>query len=355
MWLLVLFIIVVYLVVLIKPERKNNNETNENKQIKSKDNECGKESNRDAISKAESGRVSNKIPLINTSILKAENILIFDCETTGLIPGYICQLSYLLINRGNVTAKNFYFTVDYVEPAAEKVHNLSVKKLISLSRDKRFEDHLAEIKGDFESVDLLIAHNYNFDIKFMKQSFLRSGYRFVAKSSFCTMEYFTDICKLYHHWYKYKYPKLEELEGFLKLDRNNSKNMAMKYFNQRDITFHDARYDVVTTYYCLLKGIEQGYIKGFNTLLKELRDHQSKKSAVSIEENIYKPNIIIVDFGDVVYIEDSSGEVSNFEIEHNPYNKHLMRDIEKVLIGKKLNETFIFKGYNYKVLNISKT
>ena len=35
-------------------------------------------------------------------------IIYFDTETTGLYPGQICQLSYVMQDEGKVVAKNFF-------------------------------------------------------------------------------------------------------------------------------------------------------------------------------------------------------------------------------------------------------
>ena len=45
-------------------------------------------------------------------------IIFFDTETTGLIPGRIIQLSYIMQSETEVRAKNFFFAVEYVEPSA---------------------------------------------------------------------------------------------------------------------------------------------------------------------------------------------------------------------------------------------
>lgn len=191
------------------------------------------------------------------------NILIFDCETTALKPGKICQLSYVISSHGDVKAKNFYFKVNYVGPEAENIHKLNVDKLKKLSNGMRFKDHYEEIKLDFENADVLIAHNFDFDIKFIKTEFSRLGYKFNEKSSFCTMKSFTDICKIsrYRDSFEYKYPKLSELVTFLHIDKNYIKTKAMEFFDDKVIGFHDARFDVTATYLSFIKGIEEGYIK----------------------------------------------------------------------------------------------
>ena len=50
-------------------------------------------------------------------------LLFFDTETTGIKPGSICQLSYITVDASAkpqiTTGKNFFFTVDEMEPSAE--------------------------------------------------------------------------------------------------------------------------------------------------------------------------------------------------------------------------------------------
>ena len=48
-------------------------------------------------------------------------VLYFDTETTGLRPGRICQLSYVMRTKESVQAKNMFFSVGYVEPSAAAV------------------------------------------------------------------------------------------------------------------------------------------------------------------------------------------------------------------------------------------
>ena len=55
----------------------------------------------------------------------------FDTETTGLIPGRIIQLSYIIDNDGEVSAKNFFFAVDYVPEEAVKILNENIDKYIT--------------------------------------------------------------------------------------------------------------------------------------------------------------------------------------------------------------------------------
>ena len=67
-------------------------------------------------------------------------ILYFDTETTGLHPGQICQLSYVMQTKEKVESKNFFFSVDYIEPSAQMVHGFSKQKLFDLSAGRNFGD-----------------------------------------------------------------------------------------------------------------------------------------------------------------------------------------------------------------------
>ncbi|CAK7038104.1 3'-5' exonuclease [Tissierella sp.] len=192
-------------------------------------------------------------------------MLFFDTETTGLKPGNICQLSYILFDGEATQAKNFFFTVDHVEPGAERIHGLSVERLNILSGNKRFRDCYDEIRDDFNNANVIAAHNFNFDINFIKTEFSRCNYKYNYDESFCTMQYFTPICKIPYSEYSkktgYKWPKLEELADFLGLRNDHILETCEEMFKCNNIGFHDSRFDVVATYLCYIKAMNKGLIK----------------------------------------------------------------------------------------------
>ena len=53
----------------------------------------------------------------------------FDTETTGLTPGRIIELAYILDYGTRVETKNFFFAVDYVPESASKIHGITTEKL----------------------------------------------------------------------------------------------------------------------------------------------------------------------------------------------------------------------------------
>lgn len=194
-------------------------------------------------------------------------IIYFDTETTGLYPGQICQLSYVMQDEGKVVAKNFFFAVDLVEQSAFLVHGFSKEILEKLSCGKRFSDHFLEIKKDFESADLIVSHNTNFDFSFMRKEYERLNEVFFIKNEFCSMKRFTPVCKLQRKsGSAYKYPKLKELCLFLGIFESDIDKATNTLFNSKN-AFHDARYDTSAVYLAVNKSLEQGYFRELKEFL----------------------------------------------------------------------------------------
>ena len=76
-------------------------------------------------------------------------IIVFDTETTSLKPGQICQLAYLMVENGEIRAKNMFFTVDDMDERSQGVHGFSMEMLEDLSEGKTFSDRAEEIHSDF--------------------------------------------------------------------------------------------------------------------------------------------------------------------------------------------------------------
>lgn len=190
-------------------------------------------------------------------------MIFFDTETTGLRPGSICQLSYILVDTSlkptKTIGKNIFFTVEYVEPSAEKVHGFSVEKLYELSNGRYFEDCLEEFLVDFQTADVIIGHNVNFDINFLTSELEGCGEDFNYKHIFCTMNYYKNICNFKNNHSVIKAPKLEEALRFLNIENYHIDALSKKFFNETG-SFHDARFDTTATYLLVTEGIKKGYI-----------------------------------------------------------------------------------------------
>lgn len=174
-------------------------------------------------------------------------VIYFDTETTGLRPGSICQLSYVMQDKNGAKAKNMFFKVDYVEPGAQAVHGFSVYDLNRLSNGKTFADRIAEILADFNSADLIVAHNSSFDISFFRAEFDRLGLTLPDYNTFCSMKKSLTLCKIARKSGGYKYPKLSELCAFLGVDDATIKDTCKKLYGS-NAGFHDARFDTTALY-----------------------------------------------------------------------------------------------------------
>lgn len=201
-------------------------------------------------------------------------MIFFDTETTGLRPGNICQLSYILVDtdiKPNKTiGKNIFFAVEYVEPSAEDVHGFSVEKLYELSGGMSFKDSLGTFLNDFKTADIFIGHNVSFDIKFLTHELLSCGESFNPSHIFCTMNYYKSICKIINNHGNYKNPRLEEAVNFLNITPSYINDLSRKLF-QGDGNFHDARFDTTATYLLVTEGIKKGYIppRYFSKIVKD--------------------------------------------------------------------------------------
>ena len=185
-------------------------------------------------------------------------ILFFDTETTGLFPGRIIQLSYIMTDGETTIAKNFFFGVSYIEPSATRVHGFTVEKIQELSGGKTFSCDIDEIYDDFLSADLIVAHNVKFDIGFLIAEFNYQDRIFRYRESFDTMKAFTPIMKMERSNHKgFKYPKLGEMCEFLDIYPYDITRKSIELFNAADVSGHDARYDTTALYLCFFEGAKK--------------------------------------------------------------------------------------------------
>ncbi len=183
-------------------------------------------------------------------------IVYLDTETTGLRPGQICQLSYILQDEKGVKAKNFFFTVDSVEYGAYMVHGFSVEKLLKLSGGKRFYDHIEEIRTDLENADLVVAHNSSFDMMFLRAEFERWGVPLYIKREYCSMKNMTPVCKLAGRHAGYKYPKLSEMTAYFGISDYEIGLTTKEIFGDK-VGFHDARFDTTALFLSMDIGMQK--------------------------------------------------------------------------------------------------
>ena len=198
-------------------------------------------------------------------------LLFFDTETTSINPGHICQLSYITVDTSTkpqkTEGKNFFFTVDEMDPGAEEVHGFSLEKLYELSNGLEFLDQLDQFMKDFFDADFVIGHNVQFDIKFLKHE-LDTLYEvgmisetWEPKNIFCTMAYYKNICNIPSlRGGGIKNPKLSEVIEFLDITEDTIAKKANDLF-QGSGNYHDARFDTAATYLLVIEGIKKKFIK----------------------------------------------------------------------------------------------
>lgn len=181
----------------------------------------------------------------------------FDTETTGFKPGKICQIAYIIENEqfNPVEAKNFFFEIPESEyenaMKAAEVTGLTPEKLKELAKGTKFEDKATEIYNDFLERGH-VAHNIDFDERFLDSELKQCGKKIVPKAKFDTMKIFTDICRLQNPKRAgFKFPKLQEVVDYYRLSSDKILKYTNKLFNYSDsnsIGYHDARYDVTCMY-----------------------------------------------------------------------------------------------------------
>ncbi len=198
-------------------------------------------------------------------------IIYFDTETTGLMPGRIIQLSYIIDDGVKSVGKNFYFAVDYIEPSAVAIHGITLEKLKMLSKGRTFSEYAEEIYEDFANASLIVAHNVRFDLNFMMAEFKYMDRIFRYKESFDSMKYFTPIMKIPKVGRPtYKYPKLSELIEFADIYPYDVSRAIERIFGSLEgVGFHSADFDTTALYLAIdtlkgrypeLKNLLEGYI-----------------------------------------------------------------------------------------------
>ncbi len=190
-------------------------------------------------------------------------IIVFDTEATDLIPGQICQLSYLMVDSNGIVGKNLFFSVDDMSEGAQDVHGFSMEMLTALSDGQYFEDRAEEILQDFANATLLVGHNVAADDTYLRVELTRAGLKLRKIPTFCTMNYATGIIGLKRKVEigRPKPPRLEELCAHYGITGEMVLAASAEWFQGGDAA-HDARYDTAATYLCLKAAHETGDLRG---------------------------------------------------------------------------------------------
>ena len=208
--------------------------------------------------------------------MKSEMIMIFDTETTGLVPNwtynipldnlpYITQLSYVLYNEKTRTIEktfdHYIKLPEHVEIPQIVTEITGLTKQICDEKGVALEYCLTQFYKDLHKCGKVIAHNISFDEKMIYISFRRHWndlvdecpYAFMMfnekylkinkKEKICTMITTIDYCKIPRgnnsNSNAYKWPKLSELHD--------------KLFGYVPENLHNSIIDVLVCLRCYLK------------------------------------------------------------------------------------------------------
>lgn len=188
-----------------------------------------------------------------------------DCETTGLTPGNICQLTTITEDSGKIVeAKNYFFTVNYITDGAAQLLNRDVEFYRKASNGLAFNSYADEI---FEKLNnnIVIGHNVKFDINFLSTELWRQNKVLKLAGSADTMLETKDLIKIPAKNKKYgiyKNPKLTEMAEYFNIEDSQIIKLIDKLFEKdsSENSYHDSRYDTTVTFVCLniLREIRSG-------------------------------------------------------------------------------------------------
>ncbi len=193
-------------------------------------------------------------------------VLIFDTETNGLPKQYktsytdvgnwpvILQIAWTILDlptKRNITSSNYLIKPigDFVwDESAERIHKISLSQVQTYGCP--FSEILKKWKKDIYCVDIIIAHNLQFDKNVFFAECIRAGVEPITmwcSNEMCSMLSTVNVCKLKSTSVyatpedPYKWPKLIELYQYLFPDHENPSNL------------HDAATDVQCLSECILE------------------------------------------------------------------------------------------------------
>ena len=185
--------------------------------------------------------------------------LIIDTETSGLPTSYnasltdinawprVVEIAWLVLNENYQAESASEFLVQpngfQISSGATEVHGITNEK--AQANGNPIGYILECLNKDMADVNLVVAHNIDFDFPVINCEHLRSNTptTLSSKSKFCTMKSTTNLCNIPGN-YGPKWPKLGELYEFL--------------FNRNFREMHRAMHDVAATAECYAELVKRG-------------------------------------------------------------------------------------------------
>ena len=173
-----------------------------------------------------------------------------DLETTGLEQekGHrIIEMAFLLYSYNLATSeiKPVGKYIQRVNPnraidaEAQRVHKISINDLMG---EPLWEEVVDKVVRVLNKIDLLVAHNMNFDGPFIANEVIRVGRVVPNIETFCTMDK----------------GRFATFDGFVPSLRRLCECFDIHYDVNKA---HGAEYDISLTAACFFKGVKQGYYK----------------------------------------------------------------------------------------------
>lgn len=220
-------------------------------------------------------------------------VLIFDTETTGLSKSkiisketmhlwpFIVQFSYIIFDTKNYRTLKMYDKIIKLKPynviSQESTNLHGITNEISESEGINLIDTLNEFLIDIKKVDLIVAHNMDFDISMVKIELLRlineyqinENTKQILENYFnviinlnnlhCTMRKSVDLCQIERENVRgkyFKFPSLSELH--------------VKLFNIEPNNLHNSLNDILITLRCFIKLTHNRDVIKYNKRIKNL-------------------------------------------------------------------------------------
>ena len=188
--------------------------------------------------------------------MNLNNCIIFDTETNGIRcfrpPTHrLLQLAYITPDKKYTT-----YIKGVTKMAPDLPHNITIEKCNEEGIDSK--DAILKFMEEIRKVDVIIAHNIEFDIGIVRHILEEDGHTELLvefnkliseKYKLCTMQSTKNFCKLefknprrrvYNSVKEYKWPSLEEL--YTKL-----------YLKPTTEELHDALQDCIVLEKCIIK------------------------------------------------------------------------------------------------------
>lgn len=188
--------------------------------------------------------------------------IVLDTESNGSKFEQMCQLSFIVADNGIFTGENYFFSVDSMNPYAQKKHGFSKKLLYDLSLGRTFAQRVDEFIEKIVSADLICGHNVKSDMRLLDLCMRDAGYKLPPIKTFCTMQHFDNAANAKDKHGKHKPPRLDELCKLYSIGEDNIQGFCLAMFGHSAYKAHDARYDAAATFMCINEAQKRGDLKG---------------------------------------------------------------------------------------------